>query len=497
MNAPTPSSDSGSTSEAFPGQRHVAPTLAWCAVTATAHALGATWLASPVLGLPAGLWLIGMGVGTPSALRAARSASRRRAAPRRAPAGWVSTARRWPEWPPARALADVLTSGLSRAMDLAWRAGMPGVAGLAALHDRLPWPARPVRIALAVGESAASALAGAPGVVECEVVRQQADPGRWSDPAEEGRFDAVVREGPAGLEVGTPEALGHEASWYDWSDERPLSYAGVFPMRVDCARLSLAGLSMRSDRDAGLARALIETAAVLSRSQHRLTAADRVLGRRPIDEERDGSTAAEGVRGVREPAEACLKDLAFRVQSFDVDRRPTPAERAAARVVSAWLSTRPLSADEEADIAARRRGIESAALVAGDEPEVMLRLAAVRFASMDDDAGYDALWRADRILRDRQTLPGSDQFLFLQAEIDMGPYGPMTLGRAAAGICLLCATTPVERIPYVRDDLIDDMRYSGWLVGRDQDRAMLMEVFRRLERIRRSERMGLPSAAAA
>lgn len=498
MNAPTPPSDSVPAAlPGFSGHRLVAPTLGLCAMTATAHALGANWLASPVAGLPAGVWLIGMGLGSPHAIRAAAAMARRREQAKRSAVkpAWIETGQHWPAAGPARAIAETVTTALSRATDAAAERGMPGLSHLAAIHDRLVWPARPVRVALLMDESSAAAITAAPGVIECEFVRREAD-----EAGEAKRlrgFDAVVRGGPGGLELMTPEIAGHEASWYDWSDERPLAYAGVFPMRMDCARLSLAGLSMRSDRDAALARALIETAAILSRSEHRLTLSDRLLGRRPLGDARpDGAAETRGVLS-RDPAEACLKDLVLRVLSFDLTTSPTRAQRAAARLVSAWLSTRALGPEFEADVAARRRGIEAAAQIAGDEPEVMLRLAAVRFAAMDDDAGYDALWRADRMLRDRQTLPGIDQFLFLQAELDMGPYGPMTLGRAAAGICLLCATTPVDRIAYVRDDLIDDMRYSGWLVGRDQDRAMLLEVFRRLERIRRSERMGLPSAAAA
>lgn len=494
MNPSQPPSDSDPfPARAFSGSSLVGPTLGWCAVTATAHSLGAGWLGSGVAGLPAGVWLIGLGLASPPALRAASTYARARARRRAAtpPPAWIPTSRHWPASAGGRAVAHAVTSGLSGLAEFAARHDLPGLERFAALHDLLPWPARPVRIAMTIDESRAEALKAAPGIIECEFIRI-----REEDLAGHC-YDAVVQDGPGGLEVLTPEAPGREASWYDWADARPLAYASVFPMRLDCAKVSLSGLSMRSDRDAALARALIETAAVLSRSGHRLTMADRALGRRPLGEVRPDGAGDHRPVLARDPVEACLKDLLFRVQSFDVGAAPVPAQRAAARLVSAWLATRPVGEDFEIDLAARRRGIEAAVQVAGDEPETMLRLAAVRFAGMDDDGGYDALWRADRILRDRQTLPGTDQFLFLQAELDMGPYGPMTLGRAAAGICLLCATTPIERIPYVRDDLIDDMRYSGWLVGRDQDRSMLLEVFRRLERIRRSERMGLPATLAA
>ena len=68
------------------------------------------------------------------------------------------------------------------------------------------------------------------------------------------------------------------------------------------------------------------------------------------------------------------------------------------------------------------------------------------------------------------------------AEVECGLPGPLTLGRVAACVCLVCATSPAERVPFIRADFMDDARYSAWLVGRDQDRAVLYEVFRVMER---------------
>jgi hypothetical protein len=48
-------------------------------------------------------------------------------------------------------------------------------------------------------------------------------------------------------------------------------------------------------------------------------------------------------------------------------------------------------------------------------------------------------------------------------------------------VALVCATTPASHVPYIRADFMDDARYSAWLVGRDQDRAALMQVFKHLE----------------
>jgi len=45
------------------------------------------------------------------------------------------------------------------------------------------------------------------------------------------------------------------------------------------------------------------------------------------------------------------------------------------------------------------------------------------------------------------------------------------------------------------EDVLDELKHSPLLVGRDQDHRMLVQVFRTLERIRRSERFGLPAAA--
>ena len=53
----------------------------------------------------------------------------------------------------------------------------------------------------------------------------------------------------------------------------------------------------------------------------------------------------------------------------------------------------------------------------------------------------------------------------------------MSVGRAAAGICLVCASTEPERVPFIRDDMLEEMAYARWLVGRDQDRGLLIRVF--------------------
>jgi len=158
----------------------------------------------------------------------------------------------------------------------------------------------------------------------------------------------------------------------------------------------------------------------------------------------------------------------------------SPAWRAAARVASGWLA----ATDAPVDIETRRRLVDACVRVLPEEPEVLLRAAAMRFAAWEDRSALEALGRADRAIRSSEHRETIDQLPFLQSELEMGLPGPFTLGRVAAGICLVCATSPDERFWHIRGDVLDDMRYSAWLVGRDQDRAALVEVFRALERTR-------------
>lgn len=293
---------------------------------------------------------------------------------------------------------------------------------------------------------------------------------RWVDLAgpgassHHGPLDAAVSAGNGLLRITTRESEEREASWYDWSNPRPLSYSSVFPLRVDPSRLTLGEWDGASPEAVA---ALAVAAAALSRSPARLTLADRLAGRRAVS--------------------AATVDAAMqRLVEVALDEDCPPALRAPAlRAAGAYLSTA-----ERADAALRLRVARAAASALPGEPEAHLRLAAACFAGMDDEAGYDAAARAELLIRSTRPEPIQNHLAFLQSEVELGLPTPATLGRVAAGIALVCACAPVERVPYMRDDLLDDLRYSGWLVGRDQDRAVLIELFRRLG-------AGAPMKAAA
>lgn len=441
--------------------------LCSCAAAATAAYLGASWLRTPVFGLPTGIWCVAIAQGAAAALDQRRR-SRARAA------------QLAPALDPARiASFDVgLAAGRVGAALLDFAHHVAGSIGvepgrLSAFEERLTsrldglssTPA-PLRIGIDGPPDTVRALASATSQTET----------RWlavggGDPASQLRrhaLDAIIRHRPhESLTMTTSEHPGKEAAWYDWALPRPLTYASLFPARLDAAQVTIDDFDPADPSDTPLIAAMARAAAALSRNAARLSLADRLRGRHPDPALPQGTPSL---------SESCLSELAHHLVNSS-GSTPSVARRAAARVVSAWLS----AADGWLDMNFRRSGVEAALAVLGDEPEVLLRAAAVRFAACDDRSGLDALVRAERVIRSSHQQDAADHLPFLQAEVELGLPGPMTLGRVAAAICLVCATSPASRLPYIRGDFMDDARYSAWLVGRDQDRAVLVEVFRALE----------------
>ena len=290
------------------------------------------------------------------------------------------------------------------------------------------------------------------------------------------RLDALVFEADCrSLVIRTPEHPGLEASWYDWGVDRPVSYFSLFPLRLDCNRVSMHQVAEHelSDETTRTIRLLSLAAGACSRHPSRLRFSDRLLGR-------TSALAGESPLWHGPMLELC------RWLAQTTSRGP--AERAAARVCSAFLATQcdELTDDERCSLA------EGTARIAGDEPEVMLRLGAIRLSVFDESLGFDAILRADRMLRDRAIIGGLEHLPILQAELEHGTFADMTLGRVAAGIVLASNAVPADRIAFLKDDLLDEMKRSGWLVGRDKEHAMLIDLFRRLQHARRAETFGLP-----
>lgn len=371
-----------------------------------------------------------------------------------------------------------------------------------AWDDRL-WPVRGVRIGLDLPAELADAIADAPGADDVAFL---ALPPR-SSPEEafrRGTLDALVRlDGAGGLETLTPESEGRDAGWYDWAGLRPLTYAALFPVRFDCARVCLPA-DWQGERERGesvrpgtehiaLARAVIESAAVLARCPWRLSLQDRLMGRAPLSAAGSRPRPFAPYVPRRDAVQAALHRLSERMLAVETATLPTGAQRAAARVVSAFVAS-SLCRMRPAD---RRRFVEAADRIAGDEVEVTLRKAAVLLASYADQPALEAIRRADAILQKRIREGGADTMLaglghagtdpsaFIQGELETSNGDPLALGRLAAGLCLICAPLSGEKIEYLREDVLDDLRFCKWAIGRDQDRALISDVFTQLARSRR------------
>lgn len=468
-------------------------TLCGCALASTAYVLGATWLESPWLGLPLGIWLIGAGVGA-AHLYARRGASLHGAAGRarlRVPRGFAASLT------PDNVIATVMElSGVpARSVESARRR----VKELAD-HAGLKLTPRAIRIGLDLSQRdherlcAAGASGLAPGLA-VEWVRAPA--GLMTDaPRDAAAFDALVRREPesrggsGAAAVFVPEHGEFRAAWKDWAAPNSPGYAQTFPARLDPSAIRLDQCDLADPMHARLAADVIVLAAALGAGPAR-----RPGGLRSVV--RGGALDAETARAATEVAmlrlAGTLEDLAAAA-----DRNETsvpPAARGAARVLSAWLTTWQNQPGTPPIHHERCRLAQLAADILGDEPEAALRLGATQIAAFEDRAAMATFRRARDMLRaDGRACP-TDPLAFIQSEIELGAPNGLTLGRVAAGLVLLWATTPADSAHYLRDDLLDDLRHSGWLAQREQDCKVLAEV---LDELARDEdrRTGLRAEAA-
>ncbi len=520
-----------------------------CVAVATAELLGAYWLRDPLLGVPTGLWLIAAGYGlmriarnhakpVPGAqsviadtaetlevvetveaspahqsagedgsgqLQFAFSGSTSSAAaprltltsaePRSTPdhlwnaggllerSGYsLSGLEEQPPAPPGAGGRLVLGAlgGFARAASAASArsSSRPGwTKWLSERHDAGGWPTRPLRIGLDLASDLAAMLIRAGGGLGLEWVPVPAG-GNDQAQCREHAVDGIVRMDAVGdIHLRTAEHPAREAAWYDWSKAMPLSYSAVFPMRVDPCMVTLSRGWGFDHRDARLIARLIQTAAILSRSRTRLGLSDRLRGRRPFD--LAGETGPEGTLRSHAMLVGAMSRLAESVCT-ERDADPVPL-KSAARVLGAWASTTDAAIDPEL----RKEAVEASLRVLEGEPEAILRAVATRFATYDDNTAFAGVLEAVRAIRAAEHGPILDPVAFLEAEIELGLPGPMTFGRVAAGLCLVGATTEDAKLDYVCDDLIEEMRYSGWLIGRDADRRVLIEVARAVQQARR------------
>lgn len=335
--------------------------------------------------------------------------------------------------------------------------------------DSMQWPTRPLRVGVA-DPALRHALERTSG--RCALEWIAVSPNRSPDELCRRKcLDAVLRMDPKGnLLLVMPDARPRAAAWHDWSSERPVTFATLFPGRVDCAELVLPSEATRPGATWFLRR-LVEAASVFARHPSRLSALDRLNGRTPrIDllQAVELPPTGDPSRDAQRLVVNALWDGLKEAQATHL-----PGCVPAARVVSAFIA----GADDELPDSTRVDMALACANLAPDEPEVHLRLAAACFAAQLNDQGMDALLRGERLLRDRPMKAGTNQVPFLQAELEAGGGRSISLGRVAAGIALVCASLESSHLAYFRDDVLDDVSHSDWLIPKEQDRQLILDVF--------------------
>ncbi|MBI1189638.1 MAG: hypothetical protein GC200_03020 [Tepidisphaera sp.] len=348
--------------------------------------------------------------------------------------------------------------------------------GLSLWHDRRAWPERGLHVGIHNPGAWSDRVIEAPGVVDVRFFAVL-----HTDPQEalrDARFDALLSHENGEVVIRTPEHPGKEASWYDWGAPRPVSFASILPGRIDAARASLA----EGAGEPHLVRLLTELAAVLSRHEMRLTFEDRLHGRRPIRFTRDATRNGQEVRPTRDLVSMLAQRLEDELSRRSGNEGQSGVVRAAARVVSAWAAGWPT---ESADEQSRREAAETAARLAGDEPEVLLRAAYLRLCDCDTRAGLAAIEKASRGLVTNSGADACDPQAFLNAELDRSTPGTHTSARLAVCVALVAATTPADSLAYFRDDLSDDLKHSKALHGREGDEKLIMDAFRAVDRAQR------------
>lgn len=453
--------------------------IASAALVCAAAYLGADWLRWPIAGLPIGAWLMlgVVGVTWARGRKPARAGCRVRSDG----SGWALRNRLGRiialDWGTIRGR---LVDFCARVMGM-WTAWARSIEQRAqAVVDRLPVRDRPVRIRMDLPRAAVRAILEAPGSVA-----SRWESGRNGSRIWPRRPDATVSlDGRGRLVVRVPQCSGRGAAWSDWSVPRPLTYSNVFPMRIDAAELVVVAPRWDEAGSGALVRAVVEAMAVLGASRVRVGLVDRLLGRTPL--------AAESEHAGWPGGEPTVADAAMEGLSRQLLRRvgrraglngggggdAEPMLRAAARAVTAWLSRW----DGRDDADWRREVADACLELIRDEAEAWLRVAAIRVADDDDDGAIEALWRAEQLM-DRQRPPAViDHLAFLQSEIEHGAPGRLRLGRLVAGICLIHAAVEPALAEFVRDDIMDDLQHSGWLIGRERDRELVWRVLDRLSR---------------
>ncbi len=290
-------------------------------------------------------------------------------------------------------------------------------------------------------------------------------------------LDGVLTCFPDGRVVFTTcEHEGRDAAWFDWTNERPLSFPSVFPVRVDCSQVTIEPHKPGEMPDTRLTRLLLEAAALLSRHPARLNLDDSLAGRAQTG-------AGAGPLAENNSSDALVPVMRRMVELlglWEADELSTPVARMAGRIMGAWAAA---AASDRVNESLRRVVSDVSSSIVQDEAETFLRAGAVRLADGDDGMGLDALERAASLLKGKHLQSPPDQVLYILSELQTSNSNPYAIGRVAAGLVLIGATTSADKFVFFRDDILDEIRLSGVLVDMEQHQLVLLRTLAMLERV--------------
>lgn len=475
--------------------------LAWvvgvCAVVLTAWLLGAAWLTRSLLGIPAGLWIIGMVLGgrwlagrllatpsmtiTPIPAPPVRGESNAFAAhdtteeplvePTQAAAGlalpsMVSL--------PRQVLADTTENALT--IVRACSGGqLPG--WLERLREAGGTPgaslSTPLRVGVKLAEEHFRDLELAPSALAVSLVPYagEGDAAAWRKLG----FDAVIEQRDPGgpLTIRVAEAPDDPAAWHDWALTLPLSYSSLFPLRIDPAQVTLRDFDWSDAGAVAVVRSLLELAALLGRYPSRLDFADRLRGRPAL-----GLMLGSPV--VSDPA----LDRAFvHLSGVLGGRRPDrvgEAEHAAMRVLASYLSWNGCGMMPEERVAAAR----TIGRLGPAEGETCLRACVAAFAGGQEVLGFDLMLTGHERLSIERPEPLVDPMDYLISDISYNRGGAETMGKLAAGLAYATALIERHRVAYVLDDVRDEVMGAEWLEVMPETREQVLAMIEALSTVR-------------
>ncbi|MGD1914858.1 MAG: hypothetical protein ACFCBV_01545 [Phycisphaerales bacterium] len=491
--------------------------LAWvvgtCAFVLTAWLLGASWLGATFLGLPVGLWMMGAVVGgrfafvrlmanstgTNHAIFSPAAATRAQApatsvpieieqdnAPAQPEASeldysetddaielesegitqQVPASAPSPVPAPARAMAD-LADGLLTIVRSSTGGALP--AWLERLDEASGTPgaslSRPLRIAASLEDRQLQALTDTPGALDLTF-------SPWSGAADADRlrrlgFDALIKDPPAGDSVvlHIAEAPEAPAAWHDWSLALPLSYASLFPARLDTAIVTVEPFDWSDEGSVQVLRSVLETSALLGRYPSRLSSGDRLRGRPALGLVLGSPVVGDPAldRAMTHMAEVLAERPADRVGSI---------ERTAMRVLATYLAWNGCGMLPDQRAAAA----QSINRLGPGEGETYLRACVAAFAGGRDVLAYDLMLTGHERLSIERPEPLVDPMEFLISDIGFNRNDIESLGKLAAGLGYSTALIDRSKLPYILDDVRDEVMGAQWLISNAdaQERVLAM-----------------------